>query len=117
MLLKIHVTPITFRGEELTSVEVQDVLGVPAYTMTVGGFVQTGSMVIATNVGAGVHPKASEEEVRQVSEILQVPAEPVTVNGGIPFLTSGVIANSKAVVVGSLTSGPELIMLSRVFQA
>ena len=97
--------------------QVQDVLGVPAYTMAVGGFVQTGSMVIATNVGAGVHPKASEDEVRQVSEILQVPAEPVTVNGGIPFLTSGVIANSKAVVVGSLTSGPELIMLSRVFQA
>jgi translation initiation factor 6 len=97
--------------------QVQDVLGVPAHTMAVGGFVQTGSMVIATNVGAGVHPNATEDEVRQVAEILQVPAEPVTVNGGIPFLTSGVVANSKAVVVGSLTRGPELIMLSRVFNA
>jgi translation initiation factor 6 len=41
----------------------------------------------------------------------------VTVNGGMPFLSSGVVSNSKAVVVGNLTSGPELIMLSRIFQA
>jgi translation initiation factor 6 len=52
-----------------------------------------------------------------VSEVLQVPAEPVTVNGGVPFLSSGVIANTNAVVVGSMTSGPELIMLSRIFKA
>jgi len=97
--------------------QVQDVLGVPAHTLTVGGFVQTGSMIIATNVGAGVHPNATEDEIKAVSEALQVPVEPVTVNGGMPFLSSGVVSNSKAVVVGSLTSGPELIMLSRIFQA
>jgi translation initiation factor 6 len=85
--------------------------------MTVGGFVQAGSMIIATNGGAGVHPKATEEEINTVSEVLQVPAEPVTVNGGVPFLSSGIIANTNAVVVGSMTSGPELIMLSRIFKA
>ena len=74
-------------------------------------------MITATNVGAGVTPRATEEEVRIVSEVLQVPAEPVTVNGGMPFPTSGIVANSKSVVVGTLTSGPELIMMSRVFQA
>ena len=83
----------------------------------VGGFVQAGSMIVATNVGAAVTPKASEDEVKLVSEILQVPAEPVTVNGGMPFLSSGIVANSKSVVVGTLTSGPELIMMSRVFNA
>ncbi|HEX2014896.1 MAG TPA: hypothetical protein VLA68_06685, partial [Nitrososphaera sp.] len=97
--------------------QIQDVLGVPVHSMTVGGFVQAGSMIVATNGGAGVHPKASEEEINIVSEILQVPAEPVTVNGGVPFLSSGIIANTRAVVVGSLTSGPELIMLSRIFKA
>lgn len=97
--------------------QVQDVLGVPAHSMTVGGFVQTGSMVVVTNAGAGVHPKATEDEIRQVSEILQVPAEPVTINGGVPFLSSGIVANTRAIVVGSLTSGPELIMLSRIFKA
>lgn len=97
--------------------QIQDVLGVPVHSMTVGGYVQTGAMIVATNGGAAVHPKATEEEIKTVSEVLQVPAEPVTVNGGIPFLSSGIISNTKAVVVGSLTSGPELIMLSRIFKA
>lgn len=96
---------------------IRDVLGIAPTTMSVGGFVQTGSMVVATNGGAGVHPKATEDEVKAISEILQVPAEPVTVNDGIPFLSSGIVANTKAVVAGSLTTGPELIMLSRVFKA
>ena len=97
--------------------QIQDVLGVPVHSMTIGGYVQTGAMIVATNGGAGVHPKATEEEINMVSEMLQVPAEPVTVNGGVPFLTSGIISNTKAIVVGSLTSGPELIMLSRIFKA
>lgn len=97
--------------------QIRDVLGVPVHSMTIGTFVQAGSMIVATNGGAGVHPKASEEEVKTIAEVLQVPAEPVTVNGGVPFLSSGIISNTNAVVVGSLTSGPELIMLSRIFKA
>lgn len=96
--------------------QVQDVLGVPAHSIGISGFVQTGAVVVATNAGAAVHPRATEDEVRAVSEALQVPAEPLTINGGVPFLSSGIVGNTKAVVVGSLTSGPELIMLSRIFQ-
>ncbi len=97
--------------------QIQEVLGVPVHSMTIGGFVQTGSMITTTNVGAGVTPRATEEEVRMISEALQVPADAVTVNGGMPFPSSGIVANSESVVVGTLTSGPELIMMSRVFQA
>ncbi|MFL6440960.1 MAG: translation initiation factor IF-6 [Nitrososphaeraceae archaeon] len=97
--------------------QVRDVLGVPVNSITVGGFIQTGSMVVATNIGAAIHPKATEEEIKIISESLQVQVEPATVNGGVPFLSSGIIANSKSVIVGGLTSGPELIMLSRVFKA
>lgn len=108
------VSPL-FKGE--VDQQIQDVLGVPVASMTVGGFIQVGSMVVATNTGAAVHPKATEEEIKVISEILQVKVEPLTVNGGIPFLSSGIIANSKSVIVGGLTSGPELIMLSRAFKA
>jgi translation initiation factor 6 len=97
--------------------QIQEVLGVPVQMMGIGGFVQTGSMITATNVGAGVTPRATEDEVRAVAEALQVPADAVTVNGGMPFPSSGIVANSKSVIVGTLTSGPELIMMSRVFQA
>jgi len=64
-----------------------------------------------------VHPKATEEEIKIISEVLHVEVEPATVNSGIPFLSSGIVANSKSVIVGSLTSGPELIMISRAFKA
>ena len=108
------VSPL-FKGE--LDQQIRDVLGIPVHSITVGGFIQTGSMVVATNTGAAVHPKSTEEEIEIISEALQVEVEPLTINGGVPFLSSGIIANSKSLVVGSLTSGPELIMLSRVFRA
>jgi translation initiation factor 6 len=96
--------------------QIRDVLGVPVHSITVGGFIQTGSMIVATNTGAAVHPKSTEKEIEIISEALQVQVEPLTINGGVPFLSSGIIANSKSVIVGRLTSGPELIMLSRAFR-
>ena len=108
------VSPL-FKGE--ADQQIRDALGVPVHSMTVGGFIQTGSMIVATNTGAAVHPKATEDEINMISETLQVQVEPVTVNGGVPFLSSGILANSKSVIVGTLTSGPELIMLSRIFKA
>lgn len=76
------VSPL-FKGE--VDQQVRDALGVPVHSMTVGGYIQTGSMIVATNSGAVVHPKATEEEVKVISETLQVQTEPVTVNGGTHF--------------------------------
>lgn len=103
-----------FKGE--VDQDIKDTLGVPIQTMAIGGFVQAGSMVVATNAGAIVHPKANDAEISRISEILQVEAEPATVNGGSPFLSSGVIANFSSVIVGNLTTGPELIMISRALK-
>ncbi|MGN6631173.1 MAG: translation initiation factor IF-6 [Nitrososphaeraceae archaeon] len=107
------ISPL-FENEVLE--QVQDILGVPTNSMTVGGYVQIGSAIVATNLGAAVHPKATDEEIKNISDILKVPVEPVTVNGGIPFLSYGMLANSKSVIVGSPTSGPELVMISRIFK-
>jgi translation initiation factor 6 len=103
-----------FKGE--VDQDIKDTLGVPVQTMSIGGFVQVGSMVVATNAGAIVHPKANDAEISRISEILQVEAEPATVNGGSPFLSSAIIANFSSVIVGSLTTGPELIMISRALK-
>ena len=95
--------------------QIQDILGVSVISMTISGYIQTGALIVATNKGAAAYPNASDEEIKTISDILNVNVEPVTINGGIPFLASGIIANSKSVVVGNMTSGPELIMLSRAF--
>jgi len=102
-------------GEEVDK-HIEDTLGVPIQKMSIGGFVQVGSMVVTTNAGAIVHPNANDAEINRISEILQIEAEPATVNGGSPFLSSGLIANFSSVIVGNLTTGPELIMISRALK-
>lgn len=103
-----------FRGE--AEQNIKDILGVPLQTFSIGGYVQVGSMIVATNAGAIVHPIANDSEISRISEILQVEAEPATVNGGSPFLSSGILANFSSVIVGNLTTGPELIMISRALK-
>lgn len=103
-----------FKGE--AEQNIKDILGVPLQTFSIGGYVQVGSMIVATNAGAIVHPIANDSEISTISEILQVEAEPATVNGGSPFLSSGIIANFSSVIVGNLTTGPELIMISRALK-
>jgi len=100
-----------FKGE--VDQNIKDILGVPLQTLSIGGYIQVGSMIVATNAGAIVHPIANDSEISRISEILQVEAEPATVNGGSPFLSSGILANFSSVIVGNLTTGPELIMISR----
>jgi translation initiation factor 6 len=96
--------------------EVRDVLGVPVECMNVASYHQVGAMIVSTNVGAAVHPKTSEREIDRIKDMLNVDVEPLTVNGGVPFVASGMVANSRSIVVGSLTTGPELIMLTRTFK-
>ena len=96
--------------------DIKDTLGVPIQRMSIAGYVQVGSMVVATNAGAIVHPNANDAEISRISETLQIEAEPATVNGGSPFLASGIIANFSSVIVGGLTTGPELIMISRALK-
>jgi translation initiation factor 6 len=107
------VSPL-FKGE--FDKQIEDILGTNVHTMAVADFNQTGSMIVSNNHGAAIHPKASEKEIETISSILKVDVEPLTINGGIPYLSSGIICNSKSMVVGSLTTGPELIMLSRGFK-
>lgn len=103
-----------FKGE--ADQNIKDILGVPIQTFSIEGYVQVGSMIVATNAGAIVHPIANDWEISRISEILQVEAEPATVNGGSPFLSSGILANFSSVIVGNLTTGPELIMISRALK-
>jgi len=103
-----------FDGEVHQSI--RDVLDVPIQIMSISGYVQIGSLVVTTNSGAIVHPNANDREIKSIAEALQVEAEPATINGGSPFLSSGIIANFKSAIVGSLTTGPELIMITRALK-
>jgi translation initiation factor 6 len=111
---KAAIVSTLLHGETLK--EIRDILDVPIECMNIASYHQVGAMIVSTNTGAAVHPKASEKEIDIIKETLNVDVEPVTINGGVPIVAAGMIANSRSIVVGSLTTGPELIMLSRAFK-
>ena len=91
----------------------KDVLGVETHRLAIKDYVQVGALIVATNGGAAVYPKLTEKEVEEVGAVFKVEAYPTSVNGGVPFLSSGVVANSTNAVAGNLTTGPELVFLTR----
>ena len=95
--------------------EIEDVLDIEVIQKRVAGYDQVGAVMEANNLGGVIHPEADEEDIKNFSNILDVSIEPATINGGIPFVSSGMLANSNAVVVGNLTNGPEIMMLTRAF--
>jgi len=95
--------------------EIEDVLDIEVIQKRIAGFHQVGAVMKANNLGGIIHPEADEEDIKNYSNILGVNIEPTTINGGIPFDSSGMLANSHAVVVGNLTNGPEIMMLTRAF--
>ena len=96
--------------------KVEDVLGIEVLQKRVAGYHQDGAMAVATSHGGIIHPDAEEEDIKTFSEVLGVELEPATINSGSPYLASGILANNKSLVVGTLTNGPELVMLTRAFR-
>ncbi|WP_428326306.1 translation initiation factor IF-6 [Nitrosopumilus sp.] len=94
---------------------ISDVLGVETIQKKIAGFNQTGVVIVANNSGAAIHPEADEEDMKTFSNLLGVKIEQSSINNGIPYVSSGILANNNCIVVGSLTTGPEIMMLTRAF--
>ena len=75
-----------------------------------------GSVMTANNSGAAIHPEADEEDMKTFANLLGVKIEQSSINNGIPYVSSGISGQTiTAIVVGSLTTGPEIMMLTRAF--
>jgi translation initiation factor 6 len=86
-------------------------LGVPAVPGEIASLPYVGSLAVATNKGVLTHPLISEEEKKTLADIFKVPVEVGTINCGIPYVGTGLIANSHAAVAGSMTTGPEMFII------
>jgi len=53
--------------------------------------------------------KDSERET--LEDVLKVPVDVGSINCGIPYVGTGLIANSHAAVAGLLTTGPEIFII------
>jgi translation initiation factor 6 len=95
--------------------QIEDVLGVEVLQKKVAGYHQVGVMITATMHGGVIHPETDEDDIKTISNVLGVNIEPATINGGVPYVSSGILANNNCIVVGNLTTGPEIMMLTRAF--
>jgi len=88
-------------------------LEVPPVCCQIASLPFVGALAIATNKGVLLSPSASKEEQSLIEAALKVGAELSTTNGGVPFVKSGILANSKGAVVGPLTRGAELMQVTK----
>ena len=93
--------------------QVKDVLGTEVEPTPIGEFHQVGTFVVATNGGAAVYPGLEEKDIERIGGLLGVGAYPTSVNRGVPYVASGLVANSRNAVAGTQTTGPELVFITR----
>jgi translation initiation factor 6 len=81
---------------------------------TIAGLVTVGSAAVITNRGGLVHPETRQDEIEYLSQLFKVNIDVSSVNFGVFFVRSGIIANDQGVIVGSRTTGPEILRISRI---
>jgi translation initiation factor 6 len=85
---------------------IADVLAVETVPSEIAGLPYVGSLSVATNKGAVAHPLLKDSEKRTLEDVLKVPVDVGTINCGIPYVGTGLIANSHAA-----TTGPEMFII------
>ncbi len=99
------------RMAESVKRQVSDALGVEVVPGRIAGLTYVGSLAVATNKGVLAHPLLKDDERKALEDVFKVPVDVGTVNCGIPYVGTGLIANSHAAVAGSLTTGPEMFII------
>jgi len=93
--------------------EIEETLDVEVIQANIASRTYVGSLAVATNIGAVVYVEATDEEIKMLNEILRIHSYVGTVNDGVGFVRSGIIANSNGAIVGSRTTGPELLTITQ----
>ena len=91
--------------------KISETLGVEAVPTEIASLPYVGSLAVATNKGVLAHPLLKEEERKILESVFKVPVDVGTINCGIPYVGTGLIANSHAAVAGSMTTGPEMFII------
>lgn len=91
--------------------KIADTLGVEVVPGEIADLPYVGSLAVATNKGMLAHAMLEELEQKTLEEVLKVPVDVGTINCGIPYVGTGLIANRHAAISGLLTTGPEIFII------
>ncbi|TFG17650.1 MAG: translation initiation factor IF-6 [Promethearchaeota archaeon] len=94
---------------------IEDILNVETVVYEFADLSLPGSISLANNKGCVVHPLSTDDDVEYIRSILKVNEIDVsTVNRGIPYIASGVVANDTSGIFGLACTGPEMMRLTDV---
>jgi len=80
---------------------------------TIAGVPTVGSAAVITERGGVVHPDVSDTELEELRKFFGVFVDTGTVNFGIAFIKTGLVANNVGALVGERTTGPEIMRIMR----
>jgi translation initiation factor 6 len=88
--------------------EISEVLDVEVVARDLGGFRTVGSIGVATQKGVLMHASLSESDLTYIEKLLKVDVDIGTVNRGVGYIRTGIVANSSGAVIGKDTTSPEI---------
>jgi translation initiation factor 6 len=93
---------------------VADALRIDKYIKgTIAKIPTVGSAAVVTDKGGAVHPDAEDEELHKLEKFFGVPLDIATVNFGVAFIKTGLVANNYGALVGEKTTGPEIMRIMK----
>ncbi|MFX1285386.1 MAG: translation initiation factor IF-6 [Promethearchaeota archaeon] len=96
--------------------EISDTLNIPLEARQIANSDLVGSLAFVTNNGGLFTPLANEEEISEIKEILHLQQVGVgSVNKGSEFVASGIVGNTKGILIGRETTGIEIMEITRCF--
>jgi translation initiation factor 6 len=99
------------RMKEAEIQKISETLCVEVVPGEIAGLPYVGSLAVATNKGVLAHPLLKDSERKVVEDILKVPVDVGSINCGIPYVGTGLIANRYTAIAGLLTTGPEIFII------
>jgi translation initiation factor 6 len=95
---------------------ISDTLKIPLEARTIANSDLVGSLAFVTNYGGLITPLATDEEILEIKEILHLKQIGVgSVNKGSEFVASGIIGNTRGLLIGRETTGIETMEITRCF--
>jgi len=94
--------------------KIGDSLGVEVFQQSLAGLATVGASSVVTNRGFLAYNETSETELKFLEKIFGVMGGIGTCNGGVPFGSLGIVANSRGALIGESTTGYEV---QRIYQA
>ncbi|MBS7287932.1 MAG: translation initiation factor IF-6 [Candidatus Freyarchaeota archaeon] len=94
-------------GDDAIAV-IEETLDVTVQRGTIANLPIVGSSGVATGKGVIVHPNSTSKELRVLEKLFGISVDVGTVNGGMPYVRVGLVANSVGALVGEDTTGPEI---------